>query len=51
MKKKYVSPLFAELGLELEAVLYESDLDNEYDDGKDDFDSDKYDKEDDFITP
>lgn len=48
MKKKYVSPLFAELGLELEAVLYESDLDNEYDDGDGkDFD-DEYDKENDF---
>lgn len=46
MKKKYVSPLFAELGLELEAVLYESDLDNEYEDNKGDFGD--YDEEDDF---
>ena len=28
MKKLYVSPLFAELELELEDVLFDSDLDN-----------------------
>ena len=35
MKKKYVSPLFAELELELEDVLYDSDLDNEFNDADD----------------
>lgn len=35
MKKKYVSPLFAELELELEDVLFDSGLDNEG--GDDDF--------------
>ena len=32
MKKFYVSPLFAELELELENVLYDSEMDNEYND-------------------
>ncbi len=36
MKKKYVSPLFAELELELEDVLYSSELDNSQDDFDDD---------------
>ncbi|MGM9551640.1 MAG: hypothetical protein ACI3XA_05235 [Clostridia bacterium] len=35
MKKKYISPLFAELELELEDVLFDSTLDNEG--GDDDF--------------
>lgn len=30
MKKFYVSPLFAELELELEDVLFDSNLDNDY---------------------
>lgn len=38
MKKKYVSPLFAELELELEDVLFDSDLDNTYGDGVNDAD-------------
>lgn len=36
MKKKYVSPLFAELELELENVLYDSEMDNDYNTGNDD---------------
>lgn len=35
MKKFYVSPLFAELELELENVLYDSELDNEMNDADD----------------
>ncbi|MBQ8541406.1 MAG: hypothetical protein IJ435_08040 [Clostridia bacterium] len=46
MKKKYVSPLFAELELELEDVLFDSELDN---DGNDEWTDDDFDKpEDDF---
>ena len=46
MKKKYISPLFAELELELEDVLFDSDLDNEG--GDDDFVEDGFDEEEDF---
>ncbi len=35
MKKFYVSPLFAELELELEDVLFDSALDNEMNDSDD----------------
>lgn len=45
MRKKYTSPLFAELELELEDVLFDSDLDNE---GSDDDFGEDFDGEDDF---
>ena len=50
MKKKYVSPLFAELELELTDVLFDSALDNEMNDADDpDWEGgDDFDNEDDF---
>ncbi len=51
MKKKYVSPLFAELELELEDVLFDSDLDNELDNDANEpdwGDGDDFDQEEDF---
>jgi hypothetical protein len=48
MKKFYVSPLFAELELELEDVLFDSALDNEMNDDDDWGDSGDFDDEDDF---
>ena len=51
MKKKYVSPLFAELELELENVLYDSELDNEMGNDADEpdwNDGGDFDQEDDF---
>ena len=49
MKKKYISPLFAELELELEDVLYDSELDNEMNDADEpDWEGDDFDQEEDF---
>lgn len=51
MRKKYTSPLFAELELEIEDVLFDSALDNEG--GDDDFGAGEgeggFDAEEDFV--
>ena len=49
MKKLYVSPLFAELELELEDVLFDSDMDNINDADEPDWgDGGDFDQEEDF---
>ncbi len=53
MRKKYISPLFAELELVLEDVLFSSEEDNDWNDADDpdysgEFDNDEFDQEEDF---